>query len=99
MSAAPKPPSLAGVIFTGLGYAPGAIVAFGFLARALYRRRRIEAAINAVVALSPLALIAWYPILSTPVQYPASVAPLPAAPAAPASSGPRGVPNATPAPR
>ena len=78
---------------------PGALVALVFLVLALYRRRLFEAAFNAVVALSPVALAAWGYSLSNPPQYTPGLAPrLPAA-IAPASPGARAVPNPQPATR
>lgn len=64
---------------------PGAIVALLFLALSLYRRRFLEAAINALVALSPIALYAWEHTLSNPPQYTPRLAPSPPAAIAPAT--------------
>jgi hypothetical protein len=79
--------------------APGALVALVFLALALYRRRFLEAAFNAIVALSPVALLAWGYTLSNPPQYTPHLAPAPPATIAPASPGPRAVPNPQPSTR
>ena len=76
--------------------APGALVALVFFALALYRRRLAEAVINAVVALSPIALLAWGYELSNPPRYTPYLAPMAPSQVAPAPPGARAVPNAQP---